>query len=67
MTCFEGSYHDPTTTALAEAAVRMPVNGFIASWSPTGFGLVSGHDYLEKGVVFGPLHENVERLGPATT
>jgi hypothetical protein len=67
MTCFEGSYHDPTTTAMAEAAVRMPVNGFIASWSPTGFGLVSGHDYLEKGVVLALLHENVERLGPATT
>jgi hypothetical protein len=67
MTCFEGSYHDPTTTSLAEAAVRMPGKGFVASWSPTGFGVVTGHDYLEKGVVLALLHENIERLGPATT
>ena len=67
MTCYEGSFHDPTTNALAEVAVRMPVHGFIASWSATGFGLPSGHDYLEQGVVQALLTNGFERLGPATT
>jgi hypothetical protein len=67
MTCSEGSYHSPTTTAVAEYGVRMPLNGAIASWSPTGFGLVTGHDYLEKGLVLALLHMGVDRLGPATT
>lgn len=67
MTCYEGSFHDPTISSLAEAAVRMPVHGFIASWSATGFGLPAGHDYLEKGVVEALLINGVERLGPATT
>lgn len=67
MTCYEGSYHDPTATALGEGAVRMPAQGFIASWSPTGFGLASGHDWLERGVVLALLVNGVERLGPATT
>lgn len=67
MTCFEGSFHEPgaTFTALAEASTRLPIHGSIASWSPTGFGLVSGHDYLERGVLKALLHDNVERLGPA--
>jgi hypothetical protein len=67
MTCLEGSYQDPIATALAEYGVRLPVHGTIASWSPTGLGLVTGHDYLEKGVVLALLHLGIDRLGPATT
>jgi hypothetical protein len=69
MTCLEGFFHeaDPTIMALGEAIVRMPGKGAVASWSPTGFGLVSGHDYLERGFFLALLHEHVAELGAATT
>jgi len=67
MTCYEGSFHEPgaTFTSLAEASTRMALDGSIASFSPTGFGLVSGHDVLERGLLTALLHDNVDRLGPA--
>ncbi len=69
MTCYEGSFHEPgaTFTALAEGSTRMAIDGSIASFSPTGFGLVSGHDVLERGLFIALLHDNVDRLGPAVT
>jgi hypothetical protein len=45
----------------------MPVVGALASWSPTGFGLVTGHDYLERGFFLGLFHEGMTELGAATT
>jgi hypothetical protein len=67
MTCFEGSFHDPTTEALAEHAVRIANDGFIASWSPTGFGLATGHDLLEEGLMLALFHDDVFELGAAIT
>lgn len=69
MTCFEGFFHEPGQTfqSLAEASTRMPLHGSIASWSPTGFGLVTGHDFLEEGLLLALLHDGVEQLGAATT
>ena len=67
MTCYEGSFHEPgaTFTSLAEGSTRLPIHGAIASWSPTGFGLVSGHDILERGLLIALLQNDFDRLGPA--
>ena len=69
MTCFEGSFHEigANTQSLAEAAVRTPLHGAVASWSPTGFGLVSGHDYLETGLFLALFHQGIPQLGAAAT
>ena len=75
MTCYEGSFHEASksTSILAESATRAfdittgKGRGAIASFSPTGFGLVSGHDWLEEGVFLALFHDGVKTLGAATT
>ncbi len=70
MTCYEGffAYPQPWSlySSMAEIAVRLEGQGWIASWSPTGLGVVTGHDYLDKGVVQAFFLHDVRRLGPAT-
>jgi hypothetical protein len=65
MTCYEGAFHDADTDVLAEASVRQPGGGMVASFSPTGFGLAPGHDYLEKGIFTAWFHEGISHLGPS--
>lgn len=67
MTCLEGYFHHPEFSALAESMVRAPDRGAVASWSPTGYGLATGHDLLEKGFLIAIFHNDVATLGPATT
>lgn len=75
MTCFEGSFFDyQTPEVLAEASVRLAADsvtgqtrGSVASFSPTGFGLVTGHDYLERGIMVAWFHEGKTRLGESIT
>lgn len=69
MTCLEGYYHEAEQgrMSLGEALVRKPKAGAIASWSSSGLGLASGHDYLERGFFMGVFHIGVRELGPATT
>jgi hypothetical protein len=68
MTCYEGSFHDPRRgfSALAESYTRLPLYGAVASWSPTGSGLVSGHDVLERGLFLALFHQGYKTLGEAT-
>jgi hypothetical protein len=68
MTCNEGYFHDPNPaqTSLSEIGVRMPANGPIASWAPTGFGVAPGHDLLAKGLFLALFYDKV-RLGAAAT
>jgi len=54
MDCREGYYHSPSPIAngqeaLAEVITRAEGKGAVASWSPTGLGVASGHDYLDRG------------------
>ena len=54
MTCTDGFFHDPSYDfaqyeGLAETVTRSTDAGAIASWSPTGLGIVTGHDYLDRG------------------
>ncbi len=67
MTCFEGYFQDPTQDALGEYQVRFPIHGAIASWSSTGFGLATGHDVLEKGLMLAFFYQGHARLGRATS
>ncbi len=67
MTCLEGYFHEAAqgSASLAEVAVRTPLHGAVASWSPTGLGLVTGHDYLERGLMLALFHNGISELGPA--
>lgn len=72
MTCLEGYYIYPSppsvdASSLAEVFVRAPNKGAIASWSPTGLGLASGHDILNRVLYQAIFFDNVIQLGPATT
>jgi len=67
MTCFEGSFQDPTQQALGEYQVRLPEHGAVASWSSTGNGLATGHDVLEKGLMLALFHKDIKRLGAAAS
>jgi uncharacterized repeat protein (TIGR01451 family) len=72
MTCLEGYYiwtNPPGKdySALGEALVRLPDTGAIASWSPTGQGFATGHDFLNKGLFEALFYEGITELGPATT
>ena len=69
MTCNEGFFHEPQVgvESLSEAEIRAPNNGAVASWAPTGFGLSTGHDYLERGLLLSMFYDRVQELGAATT
>jgi len=54
MTCRDGYYHYPhaisaNQEALAEVITRADGRGAVGSWSPTGLGVASGHDHLDRG------------------
>lgn len=65
MTCSEGYFIDPGTPAFGEAIVRAENKGAIASWSPTGKGVVNGHDYLNRGFFDAVFKNGASVLGEA--
>ena len=67
MTCLEGSFHNPRFTSAAENIVRLANRGAVASWSPTGLGVATGHDYLHRGFYNALFNQDVRELGAATT
>ena len=69
MTCDNGYFAEPKSTdqSFGEASVRLSSGGAVANWAPTGFGLASGHDYLERGLFLALFHQGIDRLGAATT
>ena len=68
MTCKEGYYIDPNSTydSLAETFTRAANKGAIASWSATGQGVASGHDFLNRGFLNALLRDGVASIGEAT-
>ncbi len=68
MACFEGFFHQPAVTArsLAEAYLLNAKGGAVASWSPTGFGVATGHDWLEQGFFKALFHDGYTTLGDTT-
>ncbi|MCX7671877.1 MAG: C25 family cysteine peptidase, partial [Anaerolineae bacterium] len=67
MTCDNGYFAQTNADSFGEAAVRMAGGGAVASWSPTGFGLASGHDLMERGFFRSVFYERTTRIGAATT
>ncbi len=66
MTCLEGTYHNPRYAGVAESVVRLAGRGAVASWSPTGQGVASGHDYLHQGFYDALFDWDMRVLGEAT-
>ncbi|MEW5868419.1 MAG: C25 family cysteine peptidase [Chloroflexota bacterium] len=73
MTCLEGSFHYPSPAgtenniALAEKLLREPGKGSIGGFSPTGYGVAQGHDFLNRGLYQAIFDQGVLEAGPATT
>lgn len=66
MTCLDGAFYSPgIDVSLSEALVRRNNGGAIASWAPTGLGLATGHDYLDRGFFKAVMVDGVTRIGPA--
>lgn len=71
MTCAEGMYHHPHPLgsyleAMAEVITKAENKGAVASWSPTGWGLATGHDLLNRGFFKAALMNNANTIGEST-
>jgi len=69
MACYDGYYQMPYTSqyfATAEVVTRADGKGAVASWSPTGLGVASGHDYLNRGFFNAYFITKVPTVGQAT-
>lgn len=71
MTCREGYYISPDPLAngqeaLGEVVTRTDGRGAVASWSPTGLGVVGGHDYLNRGFFKALFQNGAVTIGEAT-
>lgn len=65
-TCLDGYWSHPATPSLVEDLVLGPDRGAVAAFSPTGLGLVTGHDLLWRGLYDAIYQNGLRRLGPAT-
>lgn len=67
MTCLEGYFHEAaaSSSSFGESIVRMAEHGAVASWSPTGLGLATGHDFLERGFFAAYFQNEIAELGAA--
>lgn len=66
MTCFDGYFHSGFSTSVGEAMVRQAQGGAIGDFAPTGLGVASGHDYLDRGFFEAILKNSKPRVGLAT-
>lgn len=70
MACAEGYFVWPSPaglSSLGESIVRINGRGAIASWSPVGYGLNSGHTLLDDSVFNNLFNHNQNQLGYLTT
>jgi hypothetical protein len=67
MDCLDGywNYAVDQWTALAEEMVRAPDKGAVAAYSPTGLGVASGHDILNRAFYAAIFEGGLQELGPA--
>jgi uncharacterized repeat protein (TIGR01451 family) len=65
MACREGAFHEAEVDALGESVVRLAGRGAVASWSATGYGVATGHHYLNRGFFQAALFDGVRELGAA--
>lgn len=72
LTCLDGFFINPQapggdSASFGEAVVLPADHGAIASWSPTGLGVSTGHDILEKGAFLALFNNQLHSLGEATS
>jgi hypothetical protein len=65
MTCLDGYWIYPGRQSLVEELVRAEGKGAIAAFSPTGLGMASGHDQLQRGF-YDALASDQRVLGQAS-
>lgn len=63
MTCLDGYWIYPGTSGLMETMLRAANGGSVASFSPTGLGVSTGHDRLERGLLTAVFQQGAYRLG----
>jgi hypothetical protein len=64
MTCLEGYFQNPVTNSLSEALLKES-DGAVASFTPTGFQVQQGHDYLLQGFYQSVYEQDQHVLGQA--
>lgn len=65
MTCYEGYFQFPATASVGEAMVTRSGGGAVASWGPTGLGVATGHDWLDRGFFEAVMDKGITRVGQA--
>ena len=65
MTCYDGYFQFPGLTSVSEAMVTRADGGAIASWAPTGLGVATHHDILDRGFFEATMQQGVKRIGSA--
>ena len=68
MTCKDGYFIEPYVSAghsLAESLVRADGRGAVAAWAPTGMGVSTGHDLLDRGFFDAVFEGGVTTVGEA--
>jgi len=66
MTCLEGYFQGGNMDGLSEALVKQKDGGAIGSFAPSGLGVSSGHDYLDRGFFEALMQGGKPRAGQAT-
>jgi len=65
ITCFTGFFHHPEYGTLDELLLRLDGGGAVATWSPSGLGVATGHEYLHQGFYQAVFEGGQTQLGPA--
>jgi hypothetical protein len=65
LTCSTGKFQEDNGISLDETMLTSPTEGAVATWSPTGLGLSSGHVYLAKGFLNSAFYQNPTSIGEA--
>jgi hypothetical protein len=65
ITCFTGFFHHPEYGTLDESLLRQDGGGAVATWSPSGLGVSTGHDSLYQGFYEAVFTHGQVQLGEA--
>ncbi|RIL12628.1 hypothetical protein DCC79_00870 [bacterium] len=65
-TCLDGYWSYPAWQSMAESLVRLPRAGAVATFSPTGLGVMTGHELLQAGFYDAVYGAGQTIFGPAT-
>lgn len=66
MTCLEGQYINPGFVSMGEKAVRTIGRGAVATFSPTGLGVATGHQFLYDQFFESLVYDGETQIGPLT-